>query len=173
MRTRINGNKQATMLLAIIVVQIFCAGFFAIDVISDFTDADAERSSHLYVEALATLTLAMAVVLESRQLMQLLRSKAHLEDRVRQSEMTVHQLIEESFSRWSLSPAEYDVAMFLFKGLNATDIAKIRGTSEGTVKAQCSAVYRKAGVQNRAELLMAVMDSLYDKESMETDWKES
>jgi DNA-binding CsgD family transcriptional regulator len=153
-------------------VQVFCAGFFAVDVISDFTDPDAELSNHLYVEALATLTLVMAVVLESRQLMQLLRSKAHLEDRVRHSEMTVHQLIEESFGQWSLSPAEYDVAMFLFKGLNAPEIAQIRGTSEGTVKAQCSAVYRKAGVQNRAELLMAVMDSLYDKESLENERRE-
>jgi len=171
MQLRYQGNRYATGLLAIILVQIFCAGFFAIDVIADFSDADSELGSHLYVEALATLTLVIAVFLETRQLMQLLRSKAHLEDRVRQQEMTVHQLIEESFSRWSLSPAEYDVAMFLFKGLTAPEIALIRGTSEGTVKAQCSAVYRKAGVQSRAELLMAVMDSLYDKESIDNERK--
>lgn len=171
MQLGLQGNKLATGLLAVILAQVFCAGFFAIDVMADFSDSEAELNSHLYVETLATLTLALAVVLETRQLMGLLRREAHLEDRVRQQEMTVHQLIEESFKRWSLSPAEYDVAMFLFKGLNATEIAQIRGTSEGTVKAQCSAVYRKAGVQNRAELLMAVMDSLYDKESIDNERK--
>lgn len=165
MSLKFSGDKYASGLLAIILVQTFCAGFFAIDVVGDFLDPDAPLSSHLYVEALATLTLALAVYMESRQLMRLLRSKAHLEDRVRQSQLTVHELIEESFSRWALSPAEYDVAMFLFKGLSTADIAALRGTSEGTVKAQMSAVYRKAGVQNRAELLMAVIDSLYDKES--------
>jgi len=165
MMTKLYGDKYATGLIAVIAVQIFCAGFFAMDVLADFRVENSVFSAHLYIETLAALALIFAVVLEMRQLMQLLRSKAHLEDRVRQSEMTIHELIEENFSNWSLSPAEYDIAMFLFKGLSSADIAQIRGTSEGTVKAQLSSVYRKAGVQNRAELLMAIIDSLYAKES--------
>jgi DNA-binding CsgD family transcriptional regulator len=165
MKTKFYSDKYATGLIAVITVQIFCAGFFAMDVIADFRVDGSVLSTHLYIETLAALALISAVVLEMRQLMQLLRNKAHLEDRVRQSEMTVHALIEENFSNWSLTPAEYDVAMFLFKGLSSADIAQIRGTSEGTVKAQLSSVYRKAGVQNRAELLMAIIDSLYAKES--------
>lgn len=165
MNVQLLKDKYATGLIAVITVQIFCAGFFAMDVVADFRVDGSTFSPHLIIETLATIALSIAVVLETRQLMRLLRSKAHLEDRVRQSEMTVHELIEENFSSWSLSPAEYDVAMFLFKGLSSSDIAQIRGTSEGTVKAQLSSVYRKAGVQNRAELLMAIIDSLYAKDS--------
>ena len=40
-----------------------------------------------------------------------------------------------------LTPAEADVALFAIKGLNTADIAGLRQTSEGTVKAQTNAIY--------------------------------
>ena len=41
-----------------------------------------------------------------------------------------------------LSPAERDVALFQIKGLSVAEIAALRGTSEGTVKAQAAAIVR-------------------------------
>ena len=61
-----------------------------------------------------------------------------------------------------LTPAERDVAMFSIKGLSTAEIASLRKTSEGTVKAQTNAIYRKAGVAGRSQLLSLFVDDLMD-----------
>ena len=55
----------------------------------------------------------------------------------------------ERFDDWALTPAERDVALFALKGLSLAEIARLRSTSQGTVKAQTNAIYRKAGVTGR------------------------
>ena len=45
------------------------------------------------------------------------------------------------------------MALFAIKGMSTAEIARLRTTSEGTVKAQTAAIYRKAGVSGRPQLL--------------------
>lgn len=158
------NSKETLGLSSLILVQIFCAGFFMLDALSDFFSDDYTSIYHLYIEFIAALVLWLSVYVEVRQLLQLLRRQAHLEAHYRQSQLTLHEVMVANFNRWELSPAEYDVAMFLFKGCSPSEIAEMRGTSDGTVKAQLSAIYRKAGVQNRAELMMGVIDDIYSKD---------
>jgi DNA-binding CsgD family transcriptional regulator len=70
------------------------------------------------------------------------------------------EVMEERFAEWGLTPAEREVALFAIKGLSTAEIAALRGTSEGTVKAQSAAVYRKAGVAGRPQLLSLFIDDL-------------
>jgi DNA-binding CsgD family transcriptional regulator len=70
------------------------------------------------------------------------------------------ELLEERFDEWSLTPAEREVALFAIKGLSLSEIAGVRETSEGTVKAQTNAIYRKAGVTGRPQLLSLFIDDL-------------
>ena len=71
-------------------------------------------------------------------------------------------LLEERFTLWGLTPAERDVALFAIKGLSTAEIATLRSTSEGTVKAQTNAIYRKAGVTGRPQLLSLFIEDLID-----------
>lgn len=64
------------------------------------------------------------------------------------------------FDRWGLSPAERDVALLTIKGMSVSEIAALRETSEGTVKSQNSAIYRKAGVKTRTQLVGALIEEL-------------
>ena len=64
------------------------------------------------------------------------------------------------FIEWALTPAERDVALFAIKGMSTSEIATLRATSEGTVKAQTNAIYRKAGVSGRPQLLSLFIDDL-------------
>ena len=59
-----------------------------------------------------------------------------------------------------MTPAERDVALFSIKGFSTADIAGFREVSEGTIKAQTNAIYRKAGVSGRAQLLSLFIDEL-------------
>jgi DNA-binding CsgD family transcriptional regulator len=70
------------------------------------------------------------------------------------------ELLDENFDQWALTPAERDVAWFAIKGMSTQEIAALRSTSEGTVKAQSNAIYRKAGVSGRYQLLGLFVDEL-------------
>jgi DNA-binding CsgD family transcriptional regulator len=72
------------------------------------------------------------------------------------------ELLEERFADWGLTPAERDVALFAIKGMSTAEIASLRSTSEGTVKAQTNAIYRKAGVTGRPQLLSLFIEDLMD-----------
>ena len=71
-------------------------------------------------------------------------------------------VMTQHFVDWRLTPAERDVAVFLVKGLSTCDIAELRGTSEGTIKAQTNAIYRKASVTGRTQLLSTFIEDLMD-----------
>lgn len=72
-------------------------------------------------------------------------------------------VLEQHFTEWRLTPAERDVAWFTLKGLSNAEIARLRETSEGTVKAQSNAIYRKAEVTGRTQLLSLFIEDLLDR----------
>ncbi|MDA8581170.1 LuxR C-terminal-related transcriptional regulator, partial [Litoricolaceae bacterium] len=54
------------------------------------------------------------------------------------------------------------VAVLTVKGLSILEIAELRNTSSGTVKAQQHSVYQKAGVKSRAELILNCIEEVTD-----------
>ncbi|MEM9271171.1 MAG: helix-turn-helix transcriptional regulator, partial [Pseudomonadota bacterium] len=90
------------------------------------------------------------------------RRAAQAEDQLRGLSGAFQDLLEERFSEWGLTRAERDVAWFTIKGLSNAEIAALRNTSEGTVKAQGNAIYRKAGVTGRPQLLSLFLEDLLD-----------
>lgn len=150
------------VLVLLIAAQTLCAVVFLGDIIADFFgNAEHEpEGSHTYIEALATFTLIAAIAVEIRILIWLLRRKAHLEQALSTAQNAVQEVIDTELDSWNLTPAERDVAMFLIKGLSTSEIADMRGSAEGTVKAQLNAIYRKSGCGSRTELMSALVDTL-------------
>lgn len=68
--------------------------------------------------------------------------------------------IDRQCDRWGLTDAERAIALLLLKGLSMREIAEARGTSERTVRQQALAVYRKAGLEGRAELAAFFLEDL-------------
>jgi len=58
--------------------------------------------------------------------------------------------IARQFDRWALTDAETEIGFLLLKGLSHKEIARLRSTSERTVREQSRAIYRKSGLQGRA-----------------------
>ncbi len=69
-------------------------------------------------------------------------------------------MVEDYFRKLNLTPAETEVAWFLLKGMSLTEIAALRSTREGTVKAQCTAIYRKADVSGKAQLFSLLVEDV-------------
>ncbi|MFD2173182.1 helix-turn-helix transcriptional regulator [Rhodobacter lacus] len=90
-----------------------------------------------------------------------LRREAHVaREGLRRASSAFADLLDERFGEWHLTPAERDVALFAIKGLSLAEIARLRETSEGTVKAQTAAIYRKAGVSARSQLVSLFIEDL-------------
>ena len=86
---------------------------------------------------------------------------------LRRASVAFMELLEERFGEWGLTPAERDVALFAIKGMSTAEIAVLRATSEGTVKAQTNAIYRKAGVTGRPQLLCLFIEELMRDDAAE------
>ena len=68
--------------------------------------------------------------------------------------------IDAQFDRWSLTPAEREVAMLLLKGLSHREIASLREASEATVRQQARSVYSKSDLSGRAALSAFFLEDL-------------
>lgn len=153
---------QGTALAILITVQSICAVFFIIDVVNDtlVLGPAALRNVHLVIEVVAVAGLLVGIVLEIRMLLTLLRRQARAERGLGIAAGALNELIETYFREWGLTAAEQDVAGFALKGLPIAEIARLRGTAEGTVKTQLNAIYRKAGVSGRSQLVSLLIEDL-------------
>ena len=59
-----------------------------------------------------------------------------------------------------MTPSEREIAFLILKGIDNDSIAKMRGTAQGTVRAQCTQIYAKAKVDGRTQLLSIFMEEL-------------
>jgi DNA-binding CsgD family transcriptional regulator len=81
--------------------------------------------------------------------------------------------IDRQFDRWGLTPAEREIALLQLKGLRHRDIAKLRATSERTVRQQALAVYRKSGLGGRTDLAAFFLEDLLLPGSTSSDVRAS
>jgi DNA-binding CsgD family transcriptional regulator len=146
-------------LAGLILFQFACAVFFVFDVVEDF-QAGGVTVLHMLPEVAATAGLFVGLVFEVRSLVSLLRRQAHMEKSLGVAAGALADLMEEYFRDWALTPSEVDVATFTIKGYSIAEIAAMRGSAEGTVKTHLNAIYRKAGVQGRGQLVSLLIEDL-------------
>ncbi|MFO1142410.1 MAG: helix-turn-helix transcriptional regulator [Amaricoccus sp.] len=141
-------------LLIVTVVQAACGLYLLIDALDELGGAGG------FVELGFVAALWLGSLLGVRELFRLARHNRHMEGRMRAASGALGEMIEEAFDRWELTPSERDVALLALKGLTIGEIAGVRATREGTVKAQCAAIYRKAGVSGRPQLISFFVEEL-------------
>ena len=155
-------GKQA-IIAALFLAQSFCAILFVSDVFSSLFGFEAVPLSwemRELLEIAAALGLIIGAVLGGLAMRRAVLDRNKAQERLRRASGAFLDLLEERFGEWSLTPAERDVALFAIKGMSTAEIAVLRTTSEGTVKAQTNAIYRKAGVSGRSQLLSLFIDDL-------------
>ncbi|RYH09847.1 helix-turn-helix transcriptional regulator [Tropicimonas sp. IMCC6043] len=158
-----------TIMLAVVGLQIVGAVFFTYDSLGPLLGIrDTPISWHLHelIEIGAAAGLISGAILG---LVILLRSDAQrqaAEEKLAMLSSAFHELLMARFDDWGLTPAEMDVAFFVIKGFSTQEIAGYRQTSEGTVKAQTNAIYRKAGVTGRVQLVSLFLEDLMDEKAM-------
>ena len=147
----------------LLAVQVICAAVFIFDILSSLFGLRASPLAwqlREMIELGAAIGLLAGLGLGAYALFLVLGERNHAEASLRRAAGEFTELLAERFAEWGLTPAERDVALFAIKGMSTAEIAALRATSEGTVKAQTNAIYRKAGVTGRPQLLSLFIEDL-------------
>lgn len=143
---------------AFVLIQTVAAAFFLGDAVADL--AAGPLDPHVLVETLVAAALVAGVAFglwEMRRTLDQLRAQ---EAALATARGALADVVAAQFAAWGLTAAERDVAMLALKGLDVAEIAAARGAAVGTVRAQLSRIYAKAGVQGRAQFAAFFVEDL-------------
>lgn len=151
-------ERKATGISILVALQALACAFFLADLVGDVV---AEGIGlHLAVEGMAAIALLIAVVLGSLQVRSLIAAARRDEAAVAAAQGAMADLIALRFAEWQLTAAEADVALFALKGCDIAEIAALRGSAAGTVRAQLTRVYAKASVDSQSGLIALFLEEL-------------
>ncbi len=155
-------SRRITILWIGMILSTVCTLFFALDIFGDMVLGREfpTKSTHHIMELMVVILSLGALIFHIRELNRFFRHHHKIDDQMRVASGEFAQVIGQLFDEWKLTPAERDVALFLIKGMSFSEIAAVRNASEGTVKAQSNAIYRKSGVRGCHELLALFLDEL-------------
>lgn len=156
-RTR-NIERKATGISILVALQALACAFFLADLVGDIA-ADG-IGAHLVIEGMAATALLIAVVLGALQVRGLIAAARRDQTAVAAAQGALADLIRIRFDEWQLTAAEADVALFALKGCDISEIAGLRGSAAGTVRAQLARVYGKAGVDSQSGLIALFLEEL-------------
>ena len=162
-RPRPRRSLRPTSLIALAVLQVLCALFFVESLVVSVFGLRSEPLSWTWRELLeifATVGLVLGMVLAGSVIRTLIRQRREDAERLRIASGDFYAVIQSHFETWSLTPSERDVAIFILKGFSNSEIAGLRETSEGTIKAQTTAIFRKSGVSGRAQFFSLFIEEL-------------
>jgi len=155
--------KLKLIILFMVLVQALGALFFISDItlsVLGIVRQPIDWQIREIMEIGAAVALLIGLIMSGVLLAQLQLRLGRAEAQVKRASSAFMQVLEQHFVQWGLTPAERDVAFFVLKGFSTSEIAVFRKTSEGTVKAQTNAIYRKAGVSGRGQLMSIFIDDL-------------
>jgi len=155
-------GARTLALSGLLLFQVVTVAFFLFDVIADLAGYDmvTDPLRHNLLELFAVTALGLGVGVTAREIRRVRRTQKRIESRLRVASGAFFDLLQEHFESWALTPSERDVALLAIKGLSINEIAAVRETKDGTVKAQCNAIYSKAGVSGRPQLLSLFIEDL-------------
>lgn len=152
-----------TAFALLLVLQAACALVFVLDILLSafgIYPLPLSWSTRELMEMGAGLGLLLGMILGTVLVLRSARDLRRAEARLEQASATFVDLLNARFDQWGLTAAEREVALFAIKGLSVQDMARLRATSEGTIKAQTASIYRKANVTGRPQLLSLIIEDL-------------
>jgi len=158
---------RAGAYLALLVAQAICALLFSSDLLLSVIGVypvPLAWSTREMMEVGALIGLLLGLVFGAILVWRAFGDLRRAEARLERASGAFIDLLNTRFDEWGLTAAERDVALFAIKGLTVQDIARLRETSEGTVKAQTAAIYRKASVSGRPQLLSLFIEDMMGAE---------
>lgn len=155
--------SRARAFLLLLVIQAVCALVFMADIVLSVVGiypVPLAWTTREMMEVGALLGLFLGMVFGGMLVWRAFHDLKRAQVRLDRASGAFMDVLNARFDEWGLTAAERDVALFAIKGLSVQDMARLRETSEGTVKAQTAAIYRKADVTGRPMLLSVIIEDM-------------
>ena len=156
------GNRRYFFLWAFFALQAVSTVFFVGDAVIDMIQGPdpGEPVAHDMVEYAVSFSLLIGLAFTGWELRKLIGREKRMASQLDIAAGAFSKVLTEQFDAWGLTEAEHEVALLGIKGFSIAEIAEMRDTKEGTIKAQNAAIYRKAGVTGRTQLLSHFIEDL-------------
>ena len=154
--------RREQVLIGAFALQALCVVFLLGDAVMDLFGYEGliPGSETDTFEYLVVLALIAGTVFMAMEVYRLVGRNRRVEDQLKAASGAFSDLLDAQFDAWELTDAERDVALLSIKGLSISDMARLRDTKTGTIKSQSNAVYRKAGVTGRPQLISLFVEEL-------------
>ena len=159
-RVRRKVGVRVGVLAFLIALQGGSVLFFLGDVTADYWAIGFDP--HTTSEAIATLALMLGVCFGGLEMLRTIRFGRRAEVALKMSGGAFSEQLNEKFEVWKLTPSESDVALLTLKGFDSPQIAQLRGTAPGTVRAQLTSIYGKSNCSGRGQFVSLFIDALLD-----------
>lgn len=161
-----SGFQEVNLKLPILGVLFYCVSLiaFTIDFLSQVTGWKLLSALPWVLHEIFTLMtlvglcVGMYFIIRSHRLAA--NNTRYLAKQLDAAKGAFQSGIDGYFEQWELSEAEKDIALFTIKGMTISEIAEIRQTKQSTIKTQSSAIYKKAGVSSRSQLVSLLIEEL-------------
>jgi DNA-binding CsgD family transcriptional regulator len=155
--------KHPALVWILVAVQTLCGAYFLWEILASILGLPTlplRWQMRELVEIGASLGLILGAVLGIQLARVASREMKRAENARRLTSGEFTSAVDEYFQTLDLTAAETEVAWFLLKGQSIAEIGQLRNTREGTVKAQCTAIYRKAGVSGKSQLFSLIVEDV-------------
>jgi len=155
--------KHPSVVWGLVGMQVICGAYFLWEILASVLGLPTlplRWQTREIVEIGASLGLVLGAGLGVQLALIAGREMRRAESARRLTSGEFTAVVQDYFGNLDLTPAETEVAWFLLKGMSASEIAGLRDTREGTVKAQCTAIYRKAGVTGKSQLFSLLVEDV-------------
>lgn len=150
-------------LWALVALQAVAGGYFLYTILASLfglPDLPLRWQARELLDLTATLGLVFGTLLSVRLAIRAGRARDRADQAHRLTAGEFSAVVQDYFSRLGLTDAEREVAWYIVKGIPQAEIAQLRGTAEGTVRVQSTAIYRKAGVTGKSQLISLIVEDL-------------
>lgn len=156
------GDRRLRIAVAATALQVLASAFFIADSAQEvlFGHHREAAGGFNWLEVGVALALLLGIMLGARLTRRLFNEARDRERLIATARGALSRVIAARFAEWRLSPAEADVALFALKGCSISEIAALRNSAVGTVRAQLSQVYGKAGVSSQTMLVALFIEEL-------------
>jgi len=157
--------KKSPLLVTVFTIQLICVLYFIIHLLMDMNKLSHHPGEHMYhlIDYVMGFALIVSFGTTCHQIHRMIKRYYNVERQLNIVSREFADITNQFFEEWGLTSSESDVALLAIKGLEISEVAELRQTKQGTIKAQLNSIYRKAGVSGRPQLISLFVDELINK----------
>lgn len=159
----IYGRRLILLLVPVVLIQLASAAYFILKISADLflwqVPVIPWEALEL-LELLASLGLLSGLGISLALIHVSARRINRLSMQIGAVAGEFQKYMEQQFDDWHLTPTEKNVALLVIKGFSNAEIARLRGTTESTVKSQLTSIFRKTGLATRQQLTTYLIEDL-------------